>query len=248
MIDRIISQAKRDDVLGILHSHHPPHAKRLWLVGFLKYAGYSEADIYIIIQDENNWDNFDQAYARYQISSVFRSRRRAVPARAVSSNAQAIGLDGLINEFIQNTSPIIIEPPSRVDRAAWYYYFRGYIVLPKHENGKYPALPWREYVATPPTERQLDSWDFSNGLCLLSTQTKSFLDIDIPGYAGIFSQLGYHFEFTPRGGIHVFGQNIDGAAPSISTHGGELKGLGTLIVAHPSPGYAAAPSATQSII
>jgi hypothetical protein len=39
-LTRKYSEKKRREIYGILHQRNPRHNQRLWMAGFLKYAGY----------------------------------------------------------------------------------------------------------------------------------------------------------------------------------------------------------------
>lgn len=54
---------------------HPSHQERLWLVGFLEYAGYSIADIIGIIHKQNHWEDYNREYTNYQVAVTLGSRR-----------------------------------------------------------------------------------------------------------------------------------------------------------------------------
>jgi hypothetical protein len=75
ILDKILSDRKREDVLNVLHSIHPMHKQRLWLVGFLDYVGYTLPEILRIIDSENRWKGYDRDKTAYQASSVIAGKR-----------------------------------------------------------------------------------------------------------------------------------------------------------------------------
>lgn len=73
MLEKIKSFEKQQDIYNILHSEHPDHYSRLWMVGFLQYVGYSEPEICDIIDKECSWEDYDARMTYNQVRSVFRS-------------------------------------------------------------------------------------------------------------------------------------------------------------------------------
>lgn len=231
ILDNILSDRKREDVLNVLHSVHPTHKQRLWLVGFLDYVGYNLREILGIIASENRWKGYDKDKTAYQASSVITGKRKTSRDQKQKT---ALTIDDLIETFMTNTKPTgRMNVPSNALWAAVYYYLEGYIPLPKDKDAKRPMFNWKQYQEKPPTLEELISWDWSNGLCLLANDKFSFIDIDTSGYEQVLKD--YHVEFTPRGGLHAFGL---GTVKSVNVENvGELKGKGTLIVAYPTTGY-----------
>lgn len=92
IINKIYSAKKRAEILAILKDANPAHSKRLWLIGFLKYTGYSEDGIATIIKQLNNWTDYDETVTHYQIKSVFKNCRRSAVPSSLPNPAQ-IGLN-----------------------------------------------------------------------------------------------------------------------------------------------------------
>lgn len=137
ILTRVYSDRKRNDLYRILHERNPRHNKRLWLAGFLKYAGYRMEEVEDIIARENGWSNYDPKRTREQLRSVFhihapRSeeaggtegyRRRRYPfvppasshARSnpyeQSSSRDGNDLDTLNSEFLRGASELVSERP-----------------------------------------------------------------------------------------------------------------------------------------
>jgi len=231
ILDKILSDRKREEVLNVLHSVHPTHKQRLWLVGFLDYVGYNLREILRIIDSENHWKGYDREKTAYQASSVITGKRKT---HGDQKQKPEMTLDDLIKIFMSNTKPTgRMVVPSTTLWAAVYYYLEGYIPLPKDKDAKRPMFNWKQYQEKPPTLEEIMSWDWSNGLCLLANDKYSFIDIDTGGYEQVLKD--YHIEITPRGGLHAFGA---GTVKSVNVENvGELKGKGTLIVAFPTTGY-----------
>lgn len=77
MLSKVISYRKRQELLSILKSGSPTRDKRLWLVGFLKYVGYSEIDVCHIIDKTNTWLNYSPEITSNQVHSIFISGHKA---------------------------------------------------------------------------------------------------------------------------------------------------------------------------
>ncbi len=231
ILDKILSDRKREDVLNILHSVHPTHKQRLWLVGFLDYVGYNLPEILGIIASENRWKGYDKNKTAYQAYSVITGKRKTCCDR---KQKEPITVYDLIKTFKNNTSPTgRMAIPSTMLWAAVYYYLEGYTPLPKDPHAKRPLFNWKQYQDKPPSLEQIISWDWSNGLCLLANDNYAFIDIDTSGHERALKD--YHIEITPRGGLHAFGK---GKVNSFNVeNAGEIKGKGTLIVAYPTKGY-----------
>jgi hypothetical protein len=75
-LSKVRADEKRQEILEILHSEHPDHYSRLWMVGFLRFAGYSEAEILEIIDKGNSWSDYDSIITQRHVSSVFRKNAR----------------------------------------------------------------------------------------------------------------------------------------------------------------------------
>lgn len=225
------SEHKRKNILEILENKRARHNQRLWMVGFLFYAGYSISDVCRIIRDNCFWADYDQNYTEYQVNSIYSGKGRN-NGHAVQSLHPPQRVDDLIEIFLKNTEPIKLTIPSNISGAVAVYTHHGFTCIPKAEGGKYPAFDWAKYQHQKPTCDELMGWDFSNGICLLANEQYSFLDIDQKGYESCF--VDRHVEKTPRGGLHVFGI---GKLKSINIDGAEIKGIGTLIVTAPTPGY-----------
>ncbi len=72
-LSKVISFEKRQELYNILHSEDPDHYSRLWLVGFLKFCGYSIEEVCAIIHHEACWSDYDPRMTWCQVASVFRS-------------------------------------------------------------------------------------------------------------------------------------------------------------------------------
>lgn len=73
-LNKVNSDKKAIECDEILRACHPTHAQRLWLVGFLKYVGYSMPEVLDIINDHCDWGDFNARITASQVGSVFHQR------------------------------------------------------------------------------------------------------------------------------------------------------------------------------
>jgi len=75
-LDKVHSIVKRAQLTDILFAPHPTHEERLWLAGFLKYAGYTVEEVCKIIDQQCEWQDYKPSITAYQVESVFRAPHR----------------------------------------------------------------------------------------------------------------------------------------------------------------------------
>jgi hypothetical protein len=144
VLTRVYSEKKRGELYRILHDTNPRHNARLWMAGFLKFAGYRLEDIEQIIARENRWANYDPHKTSQQLRSVFNSatrskevpvadggRRRRPPSdTGTSSLARSnpdqqytsrdrLNIDTLNREFLYNASEVVSEHPGPGGRSTY---------------------------------------------------------------------------------------------------------------------------------
>ena len=73
-LNKINSDKKAIECAGVLDASHPTHSERLWLVGFLKFCGYSMAEVLDIIYDHAQWSDYNSRVTAYQVGTVFHQR------------------------------------------------------------------------------------------------------------------------------------------------------------------------------
>ena len=78
-LDKVHSVLKRAQITDILFAPHPTHEERLWLAGFLKYAGYTVDEVCKIIDQHGEWQDYNAGITAYQVASVFRAPQRTRP-------------------------------------------------------------------------------------------------------------------------------------------------------------------------
>lgn len=71
-LSKVRSFEKRQELFNILHSEHPDHYSRLYLVGFLNSVGYSLEEICALIDFEASWEDYDRTMTYCQVRSVFK--------------------------------------------------------------------------------------------------------------------------------------------------------------------------------
>ena len=70
-LNKINSDKKAIECANILEAGHPTHSERLWLVGFLKFCGYSMAEDLDIIREHSEWADFNDRITSYQVGTVY---------------------------------------------------------------------------------------------------------------------------------------------------------------------------------
>lgn len=73
-LNKINSDTKAIACAEILDACRPTHAQRLWLVGFLKFCGYTVSEVLSVIRDYNEWSDYNERVTAYQVGTVFRQR------------------------------------------------------------------------------------------------------------------------------------------------------------------------------
>jgi len=75
-LNKIQSIKKQLEIFDILQAIRPTHAERLWLVGFLKYIGYSFDEVIDIIDKHCEWGDYDADYTAYAVATVYKQPHR----------------------------------------------------------------------------------------------------------------------------------------------------------------------------
>ena len=70
-LNKIHSDKKAIECAGIIEAGHPSHFERLWLVGFLKFCGYSMLEVLDLIQEHAQWADYNARKTAYQVGTVF---------------------------------------------------------------------------------------------------------------------------------------------------------------------------------
>lgn len=73
-LNKINSDRKACECAAILDTGHPTHSERLFLVGFLKFCGYSMTEILDIIREHAQWADYNDQITRYQVGSIYHQR------------------------------------------------------------------------------------------------------------------------------------------------------------------------------
>jgi DNA primase large subunit len=74
-LNKVVSDKKALEVAAILDACHPTHSERLWLVGFLKFCGYSMIEVLDLIREHAQWGDYNERTTAYQVGTVFRQRK-----------------------------------------------------------------------------------------------------------------------------------------------------------------------------
>jgi hypothetical protein len=81
-LNKIKSDKKTLELADILEAVHPTHAERLWLVGFLKFAGYPMPKVLDIIREHNHWCDYNPQITAYQVGTIYHQRPQQTQNRA----------------------------------------------------------------------------------------------------------------------------------------------------------------------
>jgi len=73
---KIMPEKRYNEVIDILQKEEPTHYERLWVVGYLKWLGFGADEVMEIIDNHNNWLDYDRNITWYQICSVFKTKAR----------------------------------------------------------------------------------------------------------------------------------------------------------------------------
>jgi hypothetical protein len=73
-LNKVNSDKKAISCAEILDACRPSHSQRLWLVGFLKFCGYSMNEVLDIIRDYCEWSDYNERVTSYQVGTIFRQR------------------------------------------------------------------------------------------------------------------------------------------------------------------------------
>jgi len=76
-VDKIRSIKKQLQVHDILMHFGPTHEERLWLVGFLKYVGYTQREVLNIVAEHCLWSDYNPDITGYQVATVFGQGHRS---------------------------------------------------------------------------------------------------------------------------------------------------------------------------
>jgi hypothetical protein len=73
-LNKVNSDQKAISCAEILDAVRPTHSQRLWLVGFLKFCGYSMTEVLDIIRDYCEWADYNDRVTAYQVGTIFHQR------------------------------------------------------------------------------------------------------------------------------------------------------------------------------
>ena len=73
-LNKINSDKKAIECANIIEAGHPVHSERLWVVGFLKFCGYSMPEVLDIIREHSEWADFDEKITAYQVGTIFHQK------------------------------------------------------------------------------------------------------------------------------------------------------------------------------
>lgn len=175
---------------------------RMWLVGFLNFAGYSEASILNIIKNYNKWQDYTEEETARQVHWLVNRKHVSLSKKEQLTNSNCavftqtnetnencedcsvvehndVKSDDIIDLFFDKCKPIHLNPPRNINDAVIYYHNRGFHMIPKIRDEKRPSIRWKIYQDNQPPLYIVKRWNFNHGIILLGTRKHSFLDIDL---------------------------------------------------------------------
>lgn len=75
-LSKVYSSHKQIEIFDILNGIRPTHNERIWMVSFLRYAGYSYDEVVDIIDKHCAWSDYDPQLTQYQVSTIFKRSYR----------------------------------------------------------------------------------------------------------------------------------------------------------------------------
>jgi hypothetical protein len=70
-LNKVNSDKKAISCAEILDACRPSHSQRLWLVGFLKFCGYTMPEVLDIIREQCQWADYNDRVTSYQVGTIF---------------------------------------------------------------------------------------------------------------------------------------------------------------------------------
>jgi len=260
--EKLYSMDQEYKIMKIMRDWYPRKEQRMYLVGFLRYAGYTCSEVCELIRKYNNWKDYDKVKTERVVKYFFGLDAHEHAARPCTTQQEngVVPLsvsphDALIDLFLCTCKPFFPHPgimsetlagtiADRIKLAAIWYQKQGFHVIPMGRGIKRPpnGFKWLPYQDNQPTLSMIEKWDWSYGLILLGTTRHCFLDIDTkseahPDGLDSFDEArikGFAYERTKSGGYHVFGE---GNMRYQKAEPVSIRGKGAYIVTAPTPGY-----------
>jgi hypothetical protein len=135
---------------------------------------------------------------------------------------------------------------TEIKKAAKAYLSMGWNPVPISLPGKTPPIAWKEFQERFTTNKEIDAWDDSWSVGIVTGKLSGLGVIDIDndaGYAGLAKLLPDGFKCprvsTPRGGSHLYCKYTPAIRNKVrkGVDGVDFRGEGGLVVAPPSPKY-----------
>ena len=89
-LNKINSDKKAIECANIIEAGHPTHSERLWLVGFMKFAGYSMPEVLDIIHSHCHWTDFNDRITAYQVGTVFHQRPKVGTSTVINRTSPRV--------------------------------------------------------------------------------------------------------------------------------------------------------------
>lgn len=75
-LDRIGNIQKKNEIIDKLSNPTPSHYERVWMVNYLLGIGWTGSEIYSLIAQENEWDNYSDNMTYNQVMGIERHHWR----------------------------------------------------------------------------------------------------------------------------------------------------------------------------
>lgn len=121
MLDKIKSLKKQEEILKILNDCEPRNEQRLYLVGFLKFVGYTLTEVMKIIRDNNSWLDYREKTTYYFVQNIFKSAKMQVPKNVALQSEVNVHTSDLLKSFYLNL-PIVATDVCTYERELKKYY------------------------------------------------------------------------------------------------------------------------------
>lgn len=257
---RIYSKWLEKRLVDVLTLSFPQRSNFYFYAKTLRECGFNDIDILLVTENAMaegmcKWKIYDREKFKKELHNVYKNGEHNVNGGATFNSIPNPSLVLSGGYFIHLFKSLI--PVSKLDisdscfYAAIQYRMLGMAALPRNfkkckklkciEEGycKHPdiAIKWKQYQDRLPTEKEMLSWNYKAGICLIANDNFCFLDVDPEGKGLVDDNMfKNHYENTPRTGYHFFAKAIPGLE-SGKKDGIELKAKGELIVTYPTQGY-----------
>lgn len=245
-LTNVVDEYREFLCMATLSNPNASWRERTGLVFTLFGYGYDVDGVWEVIETKAKWSKISSEITKIEIEKIYKYWQRKYEQGAGSPNREQLtstfkpasfSIDDYFNLFIPTIIKKEFVPPIPLE-AALYHWSVGRHPIPRSFDKK-PAIKWKEFQDRQPTEEEIRSWDWSNGVILLGTDRDCFLDVDEKGIQYLMKYKdvllnGNHWEKT-RHGYHIFGKGQ--LKTKLKRGVVEIRGKGAYIVTYPTEGY-----------